>query len=51
MTDPDEMHNLAVEPEKNRETILKMNKLLNDLIAKEVGVNGGGFLPKEIRPK
>ncbi|MBV8345315.1 MAG: sulfatase-like hydrolase/transferase [Candidatus Eremiobacteraeota bacterium] len=35
--DPEEMHNLALEPEKNRETILRMNALLNDLIAKEVG--------------
>jgi arylsulfatase len=43
-SDPDEMHNLAVEPEKNRETILRMNALLNDLIAKEVGANDGAFL-------
>jgi hypothetical protein len=38
------MHNLALEPEKNREAILRMNELLNDLIAKEVGVNDGRFL-------
>jgi arylsulfatase len=43
-SDPDEMHNLALEPEKNRETLLRMNELLNDLIAKEVGVNDGRFL-------
>ncbi len=43
-TDPDEVHNLALEPEKNREAILRMNMLLNDLIAKEVGVNDGRFL-------
>jgi arylsulfatase len=49
--DPDEMHNLAVEPEKNRETILRMNQLLNDLIAKEVGVNDGKFLTPIIGPK
>jgi hypothetical protein len=42
--DPDEMHNLAVEPEKNRETLLRMNSLLNELIAKEVGANDGSFL-------
>ena len=59
--DPEEMHNLALEPEKkrelalgpesNRETILRMNTLLNDLIAKEVGVNDGRFLTQFIRPK
>src|SRR5262249_31566007 len=43
-SDAEEMHNLALEPEKNRETILLMNGLLNDLIAKEVGVNDGRFL-------
>ena len=42
-TDPDEVHNFALAPEKNRETILRMNGLLNDLIAKEVGVNDGAF--------
>ncbi len=35
--DPQEVRNLALEPEQNRETILRMNGLLNDLIAKEVG--------------
>jgi arylsulfatase len=49
--DPEEMHNLAVEPEKNRETILRMNELLNDMIAKEVGVNDGRFLAQIISPK
>jgi len=43
-SDPEEMRNLALEPEKNRDTILRMNGLLNDLIAKEVGVNDGRFL-------
>jgi arylsulfatase A-like enzyme len=42
--DPHEVHNLALEPEKNRETMLRMNQLLNDLIAAEVGVNDGAFL-------
>ena len=28
------MHNLALEPDKNRVLILRMNGLLNDLIAK-----------------
>ena len=43
-SDPEEVHNLALEPEKNQETILRMNELLNDLITKEVGVNDGRFL-------
>jgi len=50
-SDPGEMHNLAIEPEHNRATILRMNHLLNYLIAKEVGVNDARFLPAEIRPK
>jgi arylsulfatase len=49
--DPLETHNLAVEPEKNKDLILRMNALLNELIANEVGKNDGGFLPKEIRPQ
>jgi arylsulfatase len=36
-SDREEMHNLALQPEKNRATILRMNQLLNDLMAKEVG--------------
>jgi arylsulfatase A-like enzyme len=50
-SDPEEMHNLAIEPEKNRETILRMNELLNELIAKEVGVNDGRFLTSFVGPK
>ena len=50
-SDPEEMHNLVLQPEKNRATILRMNQLLNDLMAKEVGVNDGRFLPQDIRPK
>jgi arylsulfatase len=49
--DPDEMRNLALDREKNGETILRMNALLNDLMAKEVGVNDGKFLPEAVRPK
>jgi arylsulfatase len=49
--DPDEMHNLALDPQKNRETILRLNSLLNDLMAQEVGVNDGKFLPEIVRPK
>ena len=50
-SDPDEMHNLALEPQKNRETILRMNELLNSLIAKEVGANDGRFLAPFVGPK
>jgi len=49
--DPDEMENLAVEPEKHKATILRMNTLLNDLISREVGVNDGSFLPQPVRPQ
>jgi len=45
------MLNLALDPEKNRDTIMRMNELLNDLIAKEIGVNDGRFLAQIIGPK
>jgi arylsulfatase len=50
-SDPEEMHNLALEPDKNRALILRMNEVLNDLIAKEVGVNDGRFLAPLIGSK
>jgi arylsulfatase A-like enzyme len=43
-SDPHELHNLMLDPKKNGATILRMNGLLNDLIAAEVGVNDGAFL-------
>ncbi len=49
--DPDEVHNLALDREKNRATLLRMNALLNDLIAKEVGVNDGSFLKPYLTAK
>jgi arylsulfatase len=49
--DPDELHNLALDREKNKELILRMNVLLNELMAKEVGKNDGSFLPAAVRPK
>ncbi len=48
--DPNETNNLAVDRVANKDLILKMNALLNDLIAKEVGENNGSFLPEVIRP-
>ncbi|MEO8205439.1 MAG: hypothetical protein ABI615_04610, partial [Chthoniobacterales bacterium] len=50
-SDPNEMNNLALDQQKNGELILRMNGLLNDLMAKEVGTNNGSFLPEVIRPK
>jgi arylsulfatase len=50
-SDPLEAHNLAVDPETNKDVILRMNALLNELMAKEVGKNDGSFLPAAIRPK
>lgn len=49
--DPLETSNLALDPEKNKDLILRMNALLNELMADEVGKNDGSFLPQEIRPK
>jgi arylsulfatase len=48
--DPLETHNLALDPEKNQALILRMNALLNQLMAREVGKNDGSFLPAAIRP-
>lgn len=48
-SDPDEMKNLGRDVDTNRALILRMNALLNSLIAREVGVNDGSFLPKELR--
>jgi arylsulfatase A-like enzyme len=49
--DPHELTNLAVEPEKHKDAILRMNELLNTLMAREVGPNDGQFLPAPVRPK
>jgi arylsulfatase A-like enzyme len=48
--DPHELRNLAVEAEQHEALILRMNALLNKLIAEEVGVNDGQFLPPAVRP-
>jgi arylsulfatase len=49
--DPNETRNLALDPQKNKDLILRMNALLNELMAKEVGKNDGSFLPAAVRPK
>jgi len=43
--DPEEMDNLAMDPKKRGELALALNKVMNDLIASEVGVDDGAFLP------
>jgi len=43
--DPEERTNLALYPTQNKALILRMNSLLNELIAREVGKNDGRFLP------
>jgi arylsulfatase len=48
--DPEERNNLARDPAKHEALILRMNGLLNDLIAREVGKNDGQFLPAPVRP-
>jgi hypothetical protein len=49
--DPEERNNLALDPGRNEALILRMNALLNELMAREVGVNDGQFLPPAVRPK
>jgi arylsulfatase len=47
-TDPDEIQNLATEPQKNGDLLLAMNKKMNALIEAEVGVpDDSRFLPGE----
>jgi arylsulfatase len=48
--DPGETRNLALDRATNGEVLLRMNGLLNALMAREVGVNDGSFLPEVIRP-
>ena len=45
-SDPDEMHNLALEPGANADLLLAMNQKLTDIIAREVGSDEGEFLPE-----
>ena len=49
--DPEEVNNLAVDTEANKELILRMNSMLNELMSREVGKNDWQFLPKAVRPK
>ncbi|HFZ8995801.1 TPA: sulfatase-like hydrolase/transferase [Citrobacter freundii] len=45
VNDPAENHNLAKEPEKYQEIIMKMNEKLNQLIADEIGNDDGSYIP------
>ena len=45
-SDPDEMHNLAVDRKANGEVLLAMNQKLTNIIEDEVGNDDGDFLPK-----
>jgi hypothetical protein len=45
-TDPDEMHNLAVDRKANGELLLAMNQKLTNIIEDEVGNDDGDFLPE-----
>jgi arylsulfatase A-like enzyme len=47
--DPEELHNLALEPEKNEATILRMNALLNDMMQREVGPDSLRLLERMLR--
>ena len=42
--DPEDMNNLALDPEKNAELIMELNEQLNALIAAEIGVDDGSEL-------
>ena len=44
--DPNEVHNLALDPSANAELLLAMNQKLTDIIAEEVGSDKGEFLPE-----
>lgn len=45
VNDPQEMNNLAKQPEQYAETLLQMNAALNTLIAQEVGIDDPNTMP------
>ena len=45
LNDPSETKNLAIYPQVNKALILELNNSMNQLIAEEVGVDDGSFLP------
>jgi arylsulfatase A-like enzyme len=47
--DPEELVNLAADPEANGELILELNDLLNETIAREIGEDNGEEVKKAIK--
>jgi len=47
--DPNELNDLGLDIVANKDLITRMNPLLNRMIAREVGVNDGSFLPPVLR--
>ena len=47
--DPDEVNNLGVKVKANKELIMRMNDLLNRMLAREVSVRDNSFLPPALR--
>ncbi|MNT08374.1 hypothetical protein D3C72_1431140 [compost metagenome] len=47
-SDPEEIINLAAQPERHRELILRLNAMTNALVAREVGEDHGGEYPGPI---
>ncbi|MBU3627122.1 sulfatase-like hydrolase/transferase [Polynucleobacter sp. JS-Safj-400b-B2] len=43
--DPEEIHNLALDMKKNGDLIFSLNQKLNEIIANEVGVDDGSYMP------
>jgi hypothetical protein len=43
-SDPEEVHNLALDPKRNGELVLAMNTKLNALIERELGHDDGSYL-------
>jgi arylsulfatase A-like enzyme len=43
--DPEEINNLAMDTEKNRDLIMSLNEKMNRRLDEEVGVDDGSFLP------
>ncbi len=47
--DPAELVNLATNPQAAAETIITLNRRLNQLITREIGVDDGSFIPLYVR--
>lgn len=47
--DPEELHNMANDPQAHKELIMEMNDLLNELIAREIGVDDGEHFHQVIK--